>query len=142
MKKIIFAICMVFAGLSMTQAQDYNWTFQGDSNFAFMTTGDFSGGQINATVLYGQKLQVGPRIMIPFGDYDNSVVLEAVARYFVGEDFFAYSSMNITNTYFNGFSLGVGNRVKIGDRVEFNPAVIYDTKFDTLRAQAGFAIRL
>ena len=146
MKKVLllFAIVTLSAMQSFAQdSVDYKWTMQGDSNFSFVSGDGYSGGQINAMALYSftDALQAGARVGLGFGDLEYDAAISIAARYFLTESWFAYGEYGLTDTAVDGGSLGAGYRVKIGDRVEFNPTVTYGLEAEQLGLSMGFAIR-
>jgi hypothetical protein len=146
MKKVLLLVAIVTLSVTQSFAQDsvdYKWTMQGDSNFSFVSGDGYSGGQINAMVLYSftDALQAGARVGLGFGDLESDAAISIAARYFVTESWFAYGEYGLTDTAVDGGSLGAGYRVKIGDRVEFNPTVTYGLEAEQLGLSMGFAIR-
>ncbi|MEN8776208.1 MAG: hypothetical protein ABF268_04020 [Polaribacter sp.] len=122
---------------------DYKWTVQGDSNFTFVSGDSNSGGEVSATALYSftDKLQAGARLGLGFGDWEYDAAISAVARYFLTDSWFAYGEYALTDTAGDGAALGAGYRVKIGNRVEFNPTAIYGFESKQFGILMGFAIR-
>ena len=146
MKKVLllFAIVTLSAMQSFAQdSVDYKWTMQGDSNFSFVSGDGYSGGQINAMALYSftDALQAGARVGLGFGDWQSDAAISIAARYFLTESWFAYGEYGLTDTAIDGGALGVGYRVKIGNRVEFNPTLTYGLESEELGLSMGFAIR-
>ena len=41
-----------------------------------------------------------------------------------------------------GFNVGLGNRFKLGDRIEFLPGLSYNTDSELITISTGFAIKL
>ena len=142
MKKFLIIPAFLLMCLT-TNAQDYNWTVGGSSNVSFLESGDSSGGMVNVTALYSvtDKLQVGAGLGLGFGDFDSDAAVRAAARYFINDSWFAYGEYALTDAAGDGAALGAGYRVKIGDRIEFNPTVTYALEAEVLQLSMGFAIR-
>ncbi len=145
MKNLLFIPIILLMCLS-TNAQDsvdYKWTMQGDSNFSFVSGDGYSGGQVNAMALYSftDALQAGARVGLGFGDWEYDAAISIAARYFLTESWFAYGEYGLTDTAIDGAALGAGYRVKIGDRVEFNPTLSYGLESEEIGLTMGFAIR-
>ena len=146
MKKVLllFAIVTLSAMQSFAQdSVDYKWTMQGDSNFSFVSGDGYSKGQITALAVYSftDALQAGARVGFGFGDLHSDAAISIAARYFVTESWFAFGEYGLTDTAIDGGALGAGYRVKIGDRVEFNPTLTYGLESEELGLSMGFAIR-
>ena len=103
----------------------------------------YSGGQVNAMALYSftDALQAGARVGLGFGDEEKDAAISIAARYFLTESWFAYGEYGLTDTAENRSALGAGYRVKIGDRVEFNPTLTYGLETEEIGLTMGFAIR-
>ena len=145
MKNLLFISVFLLICLS-TNAQDsadYKWTMQGDSNFSFVSGDGYSKGQITALAVYSftDALQAGARVGFGFGDLQSDAAISIAARYFVTESWFAFGEYGLTDTAIDGGALGAGYRVKIGDRVEFNPTLTYGLESEELGLSMGFAIR-
>jgi hypothetical protein len=146
MKKVLllFAIVTLSAMQSFAQdSVDYKWTVQGDSNISFVSAEDYGGGTASVAALYSltEKLQAGGVIGLGFGDLEKDAAISIAARYFLTESWFAYGEYGLTDTAIDGGALGAGYRVKIGDRVEFNPTLTYGLESEELGLSMGFAIR-
>jgi len=145
MKKFLLITIFLMACLNVNaqDASDFKWTVQGDSNFAYVSGDGYSGGSVNAMAFYSftDKLQAGARLGLGFGDWSSDAAISAVARYFVTDSWFAYGEYALTDTAGDGGSLGAGYRVKIGNRVEFNPTATYGFEDKELGILMGFAIR-
>lgn len=145
MKKFLLITIFLMACLNVNaqDASDFKWTVQGDSNFAYISGDGYSGGRVNAMALYSftDKLQAGARLGLTFGDWSTDAAISAVARYFLTDSWFAYGEYALTDTAGSGGSLGAGYRVKIGNRVEFNPTALYGIDNKELGILMGFAIR-
>ena len=145
MKNLFFIPVFLLMCLS-TNAQDsvdYKWTLQGDSNLSFQSGKDFGGGIVNAMALYSftDALQAGARLGFGFGDFESDAAISIAARYFLNESWFAYGEYGLTDTALDGAALGAGYRVKIGNRVEFNPTASYALEAEQFALTMGFAIR-
>ena len=142
MKKFLIIPAFLLMCLT-TNAQDYNWTVGGSSNLSFLSADDVSGGMVNVIALYSMtdKLQVGAGLGLGFGDFDSDAAVKAAARYFINDSWFAYGEYALTDAAGDGAALGAGYRVKIGDRIEFNPTVTYALEAEVLQLSMGFAIR-
>jgi len=145
MKKLLLfpVILLMCLTINAQDSGDYKWTVQGDSNFAFVSGDGYSGGSVNATALYSftDALQAGARLGLGFGDLKSDAAISAVARYFLTDSWFAYGQYALTDNAGKGATLGAGYRVKIGDRVEFNPTAAYTLESKDLGILMGFAIR-
>jgi len=145
MKNYLFIPVFLLICLSVNaqDSADFKWTVQGDSNFSFIESEEMSGGQINAMALYSftDALQAGARIGLGFGDFESDAAISIAARYFLTESWFAYGEYGLTDTAIDGAALGAGYRVKIGNRVEFNPTLSYTLESEQLALSMGFAIR-
>lgn len=76
-----------------------------------------------------------------FGDYQYDAAISIAARYFLTESWFAYGEYGLTDTAIDGAALGAGYRVKIGERIEFNPTLSYALEYEEFGLTMGFAIR-
>lgn len=147
MKNLILSTLFVLSCV-IVSAQDYNWTVQGDSNFRYTSSDGNSGGNLSAMALYdfSDKLQAGAALGLGFGDNDSDLALAAAARYFLKDNIFAYAHFPLTDagkiSYGEGATVGAGLRYKLGDRVEFNPALTYNLDGEIMALQMGFAVRL
>ena len=145
MKKFLLITIFLMACLNVNaqDASDFKWTVQGDSNLNFVSGDGYSGGTVNAMAFYSftDKLQAGARLGLGFGDWSSDAAISAVARYFVTDSWFAYGEYALTDTAGDGAALGAGYRVKIGNRVEFNPTATYGLESKELGILLGFAIR-
>jgi len=145
MKKFLLITIFLMACLNVNaqDASDFKWTVQGDSNFNYVSADGYSGGTVNAMAVYSftDKLQAGARLGLGFGDWSSDAAISAVARYFLTDSWFAYGEYALTDTAGDGGSLGAGYRVKIGNRVEFNPTATYGFEYKQLGILMGFAIR-
>lgn len=141
MKQLLLIPVLLLACL-FTNAQDYKWTVEGGSN-AMYTMGDISGGALAVSAMYDlmPKLQAGATIGIGFGDMDDDAKVSATARYFVKDQWFAHVSVPLTDAAGDDILVGGGKRYQLGERVEFNPAVVYGTDSEQITLQMGFAIR-
>jgi hypothetical protein len=122
---------------------DYKWTVQGDSNISFVSAEDYGGGEASVMALYSltEKLQAGGKIGLGFGDLEYDAAISIAARYFLNDSWFAYGEYGLTETSIDQAALGAGYRVKIGDRIEFNPTAIYLLDSEMFTLSMGFAIR-
>ena len=143
MKNLILSTLFLFSCVYAT-AQDYNWTIQGDSNFTYVSGDGYSGGVLSVMALYdfSDKLQAGASLGLGFGDWEDDAAISAAARYFVTDSMFAYASYALTDNAGEGLTLGAGKRIKLGDRVEFNPTAVYALDFEEFALMMGFAVRL
>ncbi|MGC6285849.1 MAG: hypothetical protein ACON4X_09355 [Polaribacter sp.] len=145
MKKLLLlpVILLMCFTINAQDSVDYKWTVQGDSNFAFVSGDGYSGGQVNAMALYSftDALQAGARFGFGFGDYQYDAAISIAARYFLTESWFAYGEYGLTDTAIDGAALGAGYRVKIGERIEFNPTLSYALEYEEFGLTMGFAIR-
>ena len=145
MKKLLLfpVILLMCLSINAQDSVDYKWTVQGDSNFSFKSGDGDSYGNVSALAYYSftDALQAGARVGLGFGDNDTDPAVSVVARYFLTESWFAYAEAGLTDTAIDGAALGAGYRVKIGDRVEFNPTLTYGLESEELGVMMGFAIR-
>ena len=146
MKKVLLLLAIVTLSAMQSFAQDsvdYKWTVQGDSNIKFLSAEDISGGTASVAAFYSltEKLQAGGVIGLGFGDFESDAAISIAARYFLTESWFAYGLYGLTDTALDGGALGGGYRVKIGDRIEFNPTVTYALEAEQLGLSMAFAIR-
>jgi len=142
MKKYLIIPAFLLMCLT-TNAQDYNWTVGGSSNLSAIGADQEAGGMFNVSALYSMtdKLQVGAALGLGFGDFESDAAVKAAARYFINDSWFAYGEYALTEAAGDGLALGAGYRVKIGNRVEFNPTVFYGIEGRALQLAMGFAIR-
>lgn len=142
MKKIIL-LSIFISSFAFTNAQDSNWTIQGDSGFSFISMDGFSGGTLDVTALYSlsDKLQVGASLGLNFGDFDGTPI-SAAARYFLNDSWFTFAELGLTDDTPDGLDIGLGKRYMISDNVELNPGLSYNTDLEAVGLVIGFAIKL
>ncbi len=142
MKKI-FLIILMLLSFAFTNAQDSNWTIQGDSSFSYISMDGFSGGTLDVTALYSlsENLQVGAAVGLNLGDFDGTPI-SAAARYFLTDSWFLNAAIGLTDDTPDGLDIGFGKRYMINDSVELNPGLSYNTDMESLGLVIGFAIKL
>ena len=150
MKKIIF-ILMLMLPLSTIFAQDedeskdYNWTlFTDASKFRYESGDGYSGGSLGIGALYNisEKFQAGASLVTGFGDLEKDAAISISARFFVSNNIYLLASLPVTEEAGEGFDIGLGNRFKLGDRVEFLPGLSYNTDEKGITITTGFAVKL
>ena len=150
MKKIIFTL-MLMLPLSTIFAQDedeskdYNWTlFTDASKLSSVFEDDKLSGVIGIGAFYNisEKFQAGASLATGFGDLDSDIAISIAARFFVSKNIYLLASLPVTDEAGEGFNIGIGNRFKLGDRVEFLPGIDYNTDSEVITISTGFAVKL
>ena len=150
MKKIIFTL-MLMLPLSTIFAQDedeskdYNWTlFTDASKLSSVFEDDKLSGVIGIGAFYNisEKFQAGASLATGFGDLESDAAISIAARFFVSNSIYFLASLPVTDEAGEGFNIGIGNRFKLGDRVEFLPGIDYNTDSDFITISTGFAVKL
>jgi hypothetical protein len=150
MKKIIFTLMLILP-LSTIFAQDedeskdYNWTlFTDASKLSADYEDDKLSGNISIGALYNisEKFQAGASLSTGFGDEKSDAAISISARFFVSNNIYLLGSLPVTDEAGEGFNIGIGNRFKLGDRVEFLPGLDYNTDSDLITISTGFAVKL
>ena len=150
MKKIIFTL-MLMLPLSTIFAQDedeskdYNWTlFTDASKLSSVFEDDKLSGVIGIGAFYNisEKFQAGASLATGFGDLDSDIAISIAARLYKKKNIYLLASLPVTDEAGEGFNIGIGNRFKLGDRVEFLPGIDYNTDSDFITISTGFAVKL
>lgn len=150
MKKLIFTLLLIFP-LSTALAQDeesggdYNWTvFTDATQFEYVSGDDFSSGVLGLGVFYNisEKLQAGASFATVFGDLEGDAAFNVAARYFAFGNVYVQAGLPLTDAAGSGVNIGIGNRINIGDRIEFLPSLNYNTVEGAFTIGTGFAIKL
>ena len=126
-------------------SKDYNWTlFTDATEFTYVSGDGLSGGLLSVGALYNisEKLQAGASLAMGFGDLDSDAAITIGARYFVSNSIYLLASIPVTDEAGEGFNIGIGNRFKLGDRIEFLPSLGYNTDSELISISTGFAIKL
>jgi|GEM_PF-2919495 len=151
MKKVIFTLMLsfslttIFAQNESEESKDYNWTvFTNASELIYVSGDGISQGAISAGAFYNfsEKFQAGASLALGFGDLETDVAIAVAARYFVLNDIYLVASLPVTEEAGEGFNVGLGNRFKLGDRIEFLPGLSYNTDSELITISTGFAIKL
>ena len=145
MKNLILSISFVFFSfiVSAQDSADYKFTIMGDAGAFFVSGDGYSGGALDVMGFYSitEKIQAGASLGFGFGDLEYDAAISAIARYFVTDAIFAYGEYALTENAGEGLIAGAGYRFKFGDRIEFNPAVVYGLDAEDLGLFMGFAFR-
>lgn len=150
MKKLIFTLLLIFP-LSTALAQDeesggdYNWTvFTDATQFEYVSGDGFSAGVVGLGVFYNisEKLQAGASFATVFGDLEGDAAFNVAARYFAIGNVYVQAGLPLTDAAGTGVNIGIGNRINIGDRIEFLPSFNYNTDAEAFTIGTGFAIKL
>jgi len=91
---------------------------------------------------YRRSIWWSSSLVTGFGDLKSDAAISIDARFFVSNNIYLLGSLPVTDEAGDGFNIGIGNRFKLGDRVEFLPGLSLNTDSDIITISTGFAVKL